>query len=242
MGVPVAGGFGRENDNGDPRDQRYRCSAWVQTNNNSIVIDIGPEFRLQTLRAGIRKIDLLLVTHEHTDHIAGLDDLRPFNYVQKNSIPAYMTESCKKSIHQRFEYMFEPNKTPGSVNIDITVPENTFEFNGIKITPLPVYHGSLKVYGYRINELSYITDANRIPEDTMKLVHGSKILVLNGLRWGPEHPTHFTIPEAIEIARKLEVEKTYLIHMSSYVNHEETNRKLPDGIQLAYDQLTVEID
>jgi len=240
MGVPVAGGFGKQ-DTGDPRDERFRCSAWVRTDKTSILIDIGPEFRLQTLRSGLQRIDLLLITHEHIDHIGGLDDLRPFNYVQKHSIPVYTTQSCKESIMHRFDYMFEPNKTPGSVNIDIHVPDDTMTFQDCKITPLTVYHGSLKVYGYRINDLTYITDANSIPEKAKEQIKGSKMLVLNALRWTPEHPTHFTIPEAVELVRELDVPQTYLIHMSSHVNHEETNNKLPDNIRLAYDQLYVDL-
>lgn len=242
MGVPVAGGFGREKDTGDPRDQRYRSSAWVQTEEASILIDIGPEFRLQTLRAGIRRIDLLLLTHEHMDHIGGLDDLRPFNYVQKKSIPTYTTQSCKESLMHRYDYMFEPNKTPGSVNLDLKVTEDSFSFTDSMITPIPVFHGSLMVYGYRINDLTYITDANFIPESSKNLIKGSKVLVINGLRWGPKHPTHYTIPEAIEIIHELGIPKTYLIHMSSSVNHDETSKKLPHDIQLAYDQLCIEID
>jgi phosphoribosyl 1,2-cyclic phosphate phosphodiesterase len=240
MGVPVAGGFGKQ-DTGDPRDERFRCSAWVQTDKTSILIDIGPEFRLQTLRSGLQRIDLLLITHEHIDHIGGLDDLRPFNYVQKHSIPVYTTQSCKESIMHRFDYMFEPNKTPGSVNIDIHVPDDTMTFQDCKITPLTVYHGSLKVYGYRINDLTYITDANSIPEKAREQIKGSKMLVLNALRWTPSHPTHFTIPEAVELAQQLDVPQTYLIHMSSHVNHEETNNKLPENIRLAYDQLFVDL-
>lgn len=241
MGVPVAGGFGRENGTGDPRDERYRTSAWIQTEKTSLLIDIGPEFRLQTLRSGLRRIDLILITHEHNDHVGGLDDLRPFNYVQKHSIPVYTTQTCKKSIMHRYDYMFEPDKTPGSVNIDIRVPEKTFTFQDCEITPLTVFHGALKVYGFRINDLTYITDANMIPEDSLEKIKGSRLLVLNGLRWSPSHPTHFTIPEAVEVAQKLEIPDTYLIHMSSYVNHEETNQKLPDNIHLAYDQLYVDI-
>jgi phosphoribosyl 1,2-cyclic phosphate phosphodiesterase len=240
MGVPVAGGFGKQ-DTGDPRDERFRCSAWVQTEKTSILIDIGPEFRLQTLRSGLRRIDLLLITHEHIDHIGGLDDLRPFNYVQKHSIPVYTTQSCKDSIMHRFDYMFEPNKTPGSVNIDIHVPDEAVTFQDCKITPLTVYHGSLKVYGYRINDLTYITDANSIPDKAKEQIKGSKVLVLNALRWTPSHPTHFTIPEAVELAQQLDVPQTYLIHMSSHVNHEETNNKLPENIRLAYDQLFVDL-
>ena len=241
MGVPVAGGFGSEELTGDPRDNRYRCSAWIQTNESSVLIDIGPEFRLQTLRAGIRHIDLLLLTHEHTDHIGGLDDLRPFNYVQGGKIPVFTTQSCAESLKRRFEYMFEPNKTPGSVNLDIQVHSNTISFRDCKITPLPVYHGDLLIHGFRINDLSYITDTNYIPDETLEMVKGSEVLVLNGLRWSPEHPTHFTIPQAVEVAQKLNIPMTYLIHMSSHVNHEMTNKKLPDNIRLAYDQLTIDL-
>jgi phosphoribosyl 1,2-cyclic phosphate phosphodiesterase len=241
MGVPVAGGFGRETPTGDPRDDRYRTSVWVQTPQTSIVIDTGPEFRLQTLRAGIRKIDLLLFTHEHTDHVAGLDDIRPFNYVQRQPIPAYTTQSCIDSIVSRFPYMFGPDKTPGSVTLDLQVLKGSIQYRDCRITPLPVDHNSLPVMGFRINDFSYITDAKTIPEETMEKVMGSKVLVLNGLRWSPEHITHFTIPEAAAMAQKLGVPKTYLVHISSYVVHSEVQKKLPDNVQLAYDQLSVNI-
>ncbi|MEX0686446.1 MAG: MBL fold metallo-hydrolase [Balneolales bacterium] len=241
MGVPVAGGFGREISTGDPRDDRYRCSAWVKTEQASILIDIGPEFRLQTLRSGLKRIDLLLITHEHTDHIGGLDDMRPFNYEQKESIPVLTTQACSDSIRSRYPYMFGPNQTPGSVDIDIQVPSGPFKFKDCIITPLPVKHGVMDVMGFRINDLSYISDVNKIPEQTTKLIKGSKVLVLDGLRWTPDHPTHFTIPQAVEVATRLGVEKTYLIHMASQVIHQETNMRLPDNIQLAYDQLSITI-
>ncbi len=241
MGVPVAGGFGREKDTGDSRDDRYRTSAWIQTEKASIVVDTGPEFRLQTLRAGIRKIDLLLLTHEHTDHIAGLDDLRPFNYTQEQSIPVYTTEGCEKAIRRRFNYMFGPTKTPGSVDISMEVLKDPVTFKDCNITPLPVDHSVVPVLGFRINDLSYITDAKHIPESTIKAIEGSKVLVLNGLRWEPEHPTHITIPEAVEIATRLGVPKTYLVHISSWVTHKEVAARLPDHVELAYDQLSVEI-
>lgn len=239
MGVPVAGGFGRPEPSSDYRDERWRSAAWIQTEEASILIDIGPEFRLQTLRSEIKRIDLLLVTHEHTDHIGGLDDLRPFNYVQKQVIPVRTTPSCEASIRRRFEYMFEPNKTPGSVEIDITTSREPFQFKDCKITPLPVMHGPLEVYGYRINDLAYITDVNHIPEATFDLIRGCKVLVLDGLRWDPPHPTHYTIPEAVEIAKKTGIPEVYFVHMSSHVLHEEVNAKLPPNMKLAFDMQKV---
>lgn len=241
MGVPVAGGFGSEVPSNDSRDIRWRTSAWIQTELTSVLIDIGPEFRLQSLRSGIRRIDLLLVTHEHTDHIAGLDDLRPYNYVQRQAIPLVTTPGCRNSLLRRFDYMFGPDRTPGSVEVDIRCGEEAFTFKDLHITPLPVKHGSLSVYGYRINDLAYITDANYIPDETFSLIKGCKVLVLNALRWKPEHSTHFTIPEAVEVAKQTGIPEVYFVHMNSFVNHAETQQKLPDNIRLAYDQQVVYI-
>jgi len=241
MGVPIAGGFGRENPTSDSRDDRYRTSAWIQTEQTSIVIDTGPEFRLQTLRAGIRRIDLLLYTHEHNDHIAGLDDLRPYNYVQKNAIPAYSNLSCKLAIEHRYHYMFGPKKIPGSVKLDLNVISEPVQFQDCLITPLPVDHASVPVIGFRINDLTYITDAQYIPPETIELLKGSKLVVLNALQWEPKHRTHFTIPEAIEMAEIIGAPVTYLVHLSSRVNHQQISKKLPPHVKLAYDQLSVEI-
>jgi len=235
MGVPVAGGFGHQSE--DPKDFRYRCSVWVTTDKVSVVIDIGPEFRLQTLRAGIKKIDLVLLTHEHNDHVAGLDDLRPYNYHQNAIIPVLTTKSCIESVLRRFHYMFEPEKVPGSVDVQLDELHEPRLFEDLLITPLPVKHGSLDVLGFRLNDFSYVTDASYIPPETRDLMRGSKICVLSGLRWDPPHPTHMTIPEAIEVAEEINCPSTYLVHMSTHVIHAEIEKKLPEPIQLAYDGL-----
>ncbi len=240
MGVPVAGGFSRNGISTDPRDQRYRCSIWVQTPETSIVVDSGPEFRLQTLRSGITKIDALMITHEHTDHIAGMDDLRPYCYAQNGAIPTYTSNQVVEAIKTRFHYMFEPGKTPGSVDLDFHVIENEIKLSDCTITPLPVKHGTMDILGFRFNDFAYVTDTNFIPEETRELLAGVKVLVLSGLRWN-SHPTHFTIGEAAEIAAELGVPKTYLTHLSPQVRHEEAESRLPESVRLAFDQLEINI-
>jgi phosphoribosyl 1,2-cyclic phosphate phosphodiesterase len=239
MGVPVAGGYCAQGPTNDARDIRWRTSAWVQTPKVSILIDAGPEFRLQSIRASIKKLDLLLITHEHTDHIAGLDDLRTYNYLQKGPIPTVTTPSCEASIKRRFNYMFGPDRTPGSVELDISTSEASFRVGDCVITPLPVSHGNLPVYGFRINDLAYITDANHIPDETMLLIKGCKVLVLNALRWEPSHPTHFTIPEAVAMANQTGIPQVFFVHMNSEVCHESSNFRLPTHMRLAYDQQVV---
>jgi phosphoribosyl 1,2-cyclic phosphate phosphodiesterase len=241
MGVPVAGGFGSEMLKGDPRNQRFRCSVWVQTRDTSVVIDTGPEFRLQTIRSGVRQIDLVLITHEHMDHIAGLDDLRAYNYSQRGAIPLWSSKQAIESIERRFEYMFGENKYPGSTSVEMKVMNGKALFRDIQITPLNYNHGHIDVQGYRLNDFSYLTDVKSIPDETMKKIEGSKVMVLSGLRWEPEHPTHLTIPEAVNVAEELKIPKTYLIHMNAYVDHEESNRRLPPHVRLAYDQLEITI-
>jgi len=241
MGVPVAGGFGSDKINGDPRNQRYRCSIWVESEGTSLVVDTGPEFRLQTIRSNVKRIDAVLITHEHMDHIAGLDDLRSFNYVQKSAIPLYTSPRAADSIKQRFSYMFGDNKYPGSTSVDIHETTEPFTFKDLSIIPLDYNHGKINVQGYRIGDLSYMTDVKSIPDETKEKVKDSKVLILSGLRWAPEHPTHLTIPEAVELADELEIDQTYLIHMNSYVDHQYSNEKLPDHVKLAYDMLEISL-
>ena len=241
MGVPVAGGFGEELLDDDPRNIRMRCSVWVESEHTSLIIDTGPEFRLQTIRSSVKKLDLILISHEHMDHIAGLDDIRAYNYAQNDAIPLYASPRVLQSIKTRFDYMFGPDKYPGSATLDLHPLNGPFTFRDLTITPLPYLHGEITVHGFRIDDFSYLTDVKKIPESTKALIRGSKVVVLSGLRWGPKHPTHLTIPEAVEIAQELDVPCTYLTHMNSYVNHKETNNRLPDNIRLAYDQMVIEV-
>jgi len=242
MGVPVAGGFGGERITADPRNNRWRCSVWIQTDAASVLIDAGPEFRLQTLRSGLNRIDLVLITHEHMDHISGLDDLRPFCYNQNQSIPIYSSQTVIEAIKKQFDYMFGPDRYPGAASLDLQRITEQITYKDVIITPLPANHGNVDVLGFRLNDIAYLTDVKSIPETTKKKIKGSKLLVLSGLRWEPKHPTHMTIPEAVEAAEEMEIPQTYLIHMNGFVNHAQSNRKLPDHVQLAYDQLTVRVE
>lgn len=241
MGVPVAGGFGMEKLANDPRNIRTRCSAWIETDQSSILIDAGPEFRIQSIKAQIKHIDRVLITHEHMDHVSGIDDLRAYNYVQKGDIPVHSSKSCLASIEKRFSYMFGTNKYEGSTSLALKSINKTERYKDIDITPLPCTHGDLDILGFRLNDLSYLTDVKAIPSSTKELIRGSKILILSALRWEPSHPTHLTIPEAVDIITELEIPQAYLIHMNSYVEHKETNERLPSHINLAYDHQVIEL-
>lgn len=242
MGVPIAGGFAPDGLTNDPRNIRSRCSVWVRHNDTSILIDAGPEFRIQSIKNKIRSVDHVLITHEHMDHVAGLEDLRAYNYEQKDGILVYGTSSCIKSINSRFEYMFGPDKYPGSTTLTLNEIEAPLHLDDLVITPLPVTHGKLSMLGYRLNDFCYLTDVKTIPKPTKKLIRGAKLVVLSGLRWEPDHPTHLTIPQAVQLLEELEAKQGLLIHMNSYVNHEESNARLPEHIKLAFDQQVVRLD
>lgn len=239
MGVPTAGGYSYRGPSGDSRDHRLRCSIWIQTSENSILIDIGPDFRTQTLRSGLKHIDALLITHEHIDHIGGLDDLRPFVYKRKASIPTWSTREAGEALRRRFDYMFGSKKVPGSVDLDMHVADGPFMIGNDKVIPIPARHGSMNVLGFRIGAFSYLTDINDVPPSSIDIMKGSKYCVLGALRWEPSHRTHYTIPETVEIAQQVGADQTYLVHMSSQVRHQESNDKLPTSIDLAYDQMVL---
>ena len=242
MGVPVAGGFLKEKLYHDPRNIRTRCSVWIESEELSFLIDVSPEYRIQSIRSGIKELDFVLITHEHMDHIGGLDELRIYNYKNKDPIPIYTTESVIRNIKSRFEYMFGEDKYPGSTSLDLNTIYEGIKIKDVTITPLPIKHGELDIFGYRINNTAYLTDVSDILKDTQELIKGCTTIILSALRWEPSHPTHLTITEAVEIIESLNIPRAYLIHMNSYVQHEESNRQLPEHIKLAYDMQIIEID
>lgn len=226
----------------DPKDKRLRTSVHIEVNGLSINIDTGPDFRQQILSNHIRKLDAVLFTHEHRDHVAGLDDVRSFNFKQKKAMPVYGSPNVLKHIKSEFHYAFAEKKYPGVPQIELhEIHEDPFEVSGIKVTPIKVMHYKLPVLGFRINDFTYVTDANYISEEEKKKLLHSKVLVLNALQKEP-HLSHFTMDQALELIDEVKPEQAYLTHMSHNLGrHEEVSKELPDHVHLAYDGLTLNI-
>ena len=224
----------------DPRDNRLRSSVLIETERTNIVIDTGPDFRQQMLRENVHKVDAIIFTHGHKDHTAGFDDIRGFNWKTKEAMEVYSNEEVEIVLKRDFHYAFAEHKYPGVPNLNLNVIQNkNFMIRDIPITPIEVLHYKLPVFGYRIGDFSYITDANFISESEKEKLKGSKVLVLNALRKS-EHISHFTLDQAVAIAREIGAEQTYLIHMSHQMGlHAEVDSELPEGINLAYDGLAV---
>jgi phosphoribosyl 1,2-cyclic phosphate phosphodiesterase len=226
----------------DPKDKRLRCAVHIEVNGLSIVIDAGPDFRYQMIRAGIHKIDAILFTHEHRDHTAGLDDIRPYNYLQNESMQVYCHQRVLDAFKLQYHYIFVDHPYPGIPLIDFHVIDSRpFKIKGIEIVPIEVMHYKLPVYGFRIGDFTYITDANFIAESELKKANGSEVFVLNALRNEP-HISHFTLAEAVEVAKTVAASQTYFVHMSHQIGfHDQVNADLPAGMALAYDGLVLDL-
>lgn len=243
QGVPVIACQCEVCKSADPKDKRLRTSALIDVDGVEINIDSGPDFRQQMLRANVQDLSCILFTHAHKDHVAGLDDVRAFNFKQQKPMEIYCSDEVYETLKREFIYIFDHRyKYPGIPQINVNFIENKpFTHKGIKITPIQVMHYRLPVFGFRIGDLTYITDANHISEEEMKKIKGSKVLVINALR-KEKHISHFTFDEALEIIKKIDPEKAYLTHISHHLGkHEDVSKELPENVFLAYDGLSVTI-
>lgn len=224
------------------KDKRLRSSILVEVNDQTIIVDTGPDFRYQMLRAQVKKLDAVVFTHEHKDHVAGLDDVRGFNYIMKKSMQIYATENVQTALKRDFHYAFGANKYPGVPQLELnTITSEPFHIEDVEMIPIQLKHYKMDVFGYRIGKFAYITDANYIAEEEMKKLEGLDVMVINALQ-KTSHISHFTLEEALDIVRELKPKKAYLTHISHRMGkHEDVSKELPENVELAYDGLVVEV-
>lgn len=241
-GVPMIGCSCEVCQSADPRDKRLRSSILVESSNTRLVVDTGPDFRFQMLRHEIKHLDAVVFTHPHKDHLAGLDDIRAFNYFSKKPMKVYADSLTEEALRRDFYYAFSDHHYPGIPEIHLhTIAEEPFLVGDIPVIPIQVWHHKMPVLGFRFGRFTYITDANRIEEDQQQKIVGSDVLVLNALR-KQAHLSHFTLEEAVSMIQKLKVSQGYLTHISHQLGlHAEVASQLPEHIQLAQDGLVLEI-
>lgn len=242
VGVPTIGCSCKVCKSHDPRDRRTRCSAMVETEQTRIVIDCGPDFREQMLRLEFRKIDAVLVTHSHYDHVGGMDDLRPF--CQFGDINVYSDSISEKSLRSMMPYCFVEHPYPGVPKISLhdIHPHQELKINELTVIPLQVMHDKLPILGYKIGRLAYITDMKTIPEGEIDYLQDIDYLVVNALRFTKPHHSHMLVDEALEFARKTSAKQVFLTHMCHDIGlFDEAEQKLPEGMHLSYDGEVVEI-
>lgn len=242
QGVPIIGSNHPVCLSSNPKDKRLRVSVLLEWENYVYVIDCGPDFRQQMIANQVQKIDGILFTHEHNDHVIGLDDVRPF-YFRQGNISIYAHQRVLNELKKRFEYVFAiENKYPGAPTLDEhIIDDHPFLIGNKYVTPVNVYHPILQVYGFRFGDFAYITDAKIIPDEELQKLKGVKILVLNALR-KEEHRSHLNLEQAIDVARKVGAEQTYFTHISHHMGfHDEVQKELPENFYLAYDNLSIHI-
>jgi phosphoribosyl 1,2-cyclic phosphate phosphodiesterase len=239
QGVPVIACDCETCKSDDNRDKRLRTSLLIENEGTVIVIDAGPDFRQQMLRENVKRLDAIVLTHEHKDHIAGMDDVRAFNYKSQDAIDIFAEERVQKSVKKEYSYVFAEYQYPGIPKMRLNqISDYPFNIKGISMTPLRVFHYRLPVYGFRIGDFSYITDANYIPEETKERLFGTKYLVINALR-KEKHISHFNLREAMDLIREISPKKGYITHVSHQMGcYKDIAKILPSEINLAYDGLS----
>lgn len=246
MGVPQIGCHCAVCRSSDPRDRRSRTSALLEVDGRTLLIDTPPELRLQLLRAGTAHLDAVLYTHEHADHVHGIDDLRSFSLLQRHALPLYAPPATAAHLARTFRYIFDDAVVPldGTSKPRLTIEpigaNGEVEVAGVRIRPMAFEHGHAEVYGYRVGPIAYVTDVKRVPAEARALLRGVRVLVLNAL-WWREHPTHLSIDEAIEVARDIGAERTLLTHLTHETSHQELLERLPAGVEPGYDGMRLEI-
>lgn len=241
-GVPVVACDCKVCQSQDPRDHRLRSSAMIDIAGHHFVIDCGPDFRYQMIREGVDDISAILFTHGHRDHIAGLDDVRAFNYVLNKTVDIYASENVIESINKEFPYIIREKRFFGAPQIHFHIIHNEpFAINGVQFMPVEVFHHKMQVFGFRVGDFSYITDASHIPPEEKEKLFGSRVLVINALRKSP-HISHFSLEEALLEIDQLQPEKAYITHISHFMGlHDTIEQSLPDNVFLAYDGLKVSV-
>jgi phosphoribosyl 1,2-cyclic phosphate phosphodiesterase len=240
-GIPTIGCRCNTCTSDDPRDKRLRTSLLIESETTTIVIDTSPDFRQQMLAADVRKLDAVIYTHQHFDHIGGFDDIRAFNYISRKPMPIYLSEDTYVRLKRTFYYAFEePEQMGGGVPmVDVNIIDSkAITIGDIQIQPIPLLHGKLKVLGFRIGNFAYCTDTNHIPNESIKYLKELEVLIIDALRFTP-HSTHFSRDEALNAIKMLNPQKSFLIHMAHQMKHAECESSLPNHIRLAYDGLVI---
>jgi phosphoribosyl 1,2-cyclic phosphate phosphodiesterase len=238
-GIPVIGCDCRVCRSTNPKNKRLRSSLLLESQ-VTVVIDTSVDFRLQMLRHNICRLDAVIFTHSHADHVLGLDDVFPLSIRSGRAMPAYASPETLDQLRITFRYLFADNRYPGIAEVDLRAIDGPFQIGDLSFQPIEVFHGQMPVLGFRTGDLAYVTDVSLIPESSLQRLKGLKYLILDGLRYRP-HVSHFSLSQAAEIAVRLRPEMTYLIHMSHDVDHDEGNKILPPSVSLSYDGLVLEL-
>ena len=241
-GVPMIGCTCDTCRSSDPRDRRLRPSIHLALDSGaSILVDTSTDLRQQALTYGVTRVDAILFTHSHADHIMGLDEVRRFNMMQRAAIPAYADTRTTQDLRRTFHYIFDPPQEPGGgiPQIELRPIEGPFAVAGLDVIPVPLLHGARPILGFRFGDFAYLTDCNAIPDASWELLGGVDVLIVDALRHRA-HPTHFTVAQALDVVERLKPRQTYFTHICHDLPHEATNRALPRGVELAYDGLVLE--